>query len=84
MDILGGAGLVAGRPRGAFYGLVKLAGGSESALEFARRLLIEQGVAVVPGGTFGPSTERMVRVAFTIEDDRFRECWGCVGASRAF
>lgn len=73
MDILGGAGLVAGRPGGAFYGLVKLGKGSESALEFARRLLIENGVAVVPGGTFGPSTERMVRVAFTIEDDRLAE-----------
>jgi aspartate/methionine/tyrosine aminotransferase len=30
-------------------------------------------VAVVPGDTFGPSTARMVRLAFTIEDERLRE-----------
>jgi arginine:pyruvate transaminase len=35
--------------------------------------LIEEAVAVVPGDTFGPSTARMIRLAFTIEDDLLAE-----------
>jgi aspartate aminotransferase/aminotransferase len=73
MDVLGRTGMVAGHPRGAFYGLVKISERHGSALEFARALLLEKGVAVVPGDTFGASTSRMVRVAFTIEDERLRE-----------
>ena len=73
MNVLGPTGMVAGHPRGAFYGLVKLGDRHASALDFARKLLIEEGVAVVPGDTFGPSTNRMVRLAFTIADDRLTE-----------
>jgi aspartate/methionine/tyrosine aminotransferase len=72
-SILGQTGKVAGRPCGAFYGLVKLGDHHASALEFARKLLIDEAVAVVPGDTFGPSTSRMIRLAFTIEDDRLAE-----------
>ena len=72
-SILGQTGMVAGRPRGAFYGLVKLGDHHANALEFARKLLIEEAVAVVPGDTFGPSTSRMIRLAFTIEDGRLAE-----------
>ena len=73
MNVLGSTGMVAGHPRGAFYGLVKLRDSHGSALEFARKLLIEESVAVVPGDTFGPSTSRMIRLAFTIEDERLTE-----------
>lgn len=73
LDILGPTGLTAGNPRGAFYGLVKLPNPQISALDFARKLLSERGVAVVPGDTFGPSTARMVRIAFTIEDSLLTE-----------
>ena len=73
MNVLGPHGIVAGYPRGAFYGLVKLGDGHPSALDFARKLLIEEGVAVVPGDTFGASTSRLIRLAFTIEDGRLTE-----------
>jgi aspartate/methionine/tyrosine aminotransferase len=73
VEVIGPTGMMAGHPRGAFYGLVKLGRSEPSALDFARRLLLEQGVAVVPGDTFGPSTARMVRLAFTIADDRLAE-----------
>jgi aspartate aminotransferase/aminotransferase len=73
LDILGPDGLAAGNPQGAFYGLVNLTKSNGSALEFARSLLLERGVAVVPGDTFGPSTARMVRIAFTIEDGQLAE-----------
>lgn len=73
LDILQPSGLVAGNPRGAFYGLVKIPNAQMTALNFARRLLLEHGVAVVPGDTFGPGTGRMVRIAFTIEDSLLAE-----------
>jgi aspartate/methionine/tyrosine aminotransferase len=72
-DILGPTGLIAGYPRGAFYGLMKLANPDMTALDFARKLLMEQSVAVVPGDTFGSSTAQMVRIAFTIEDNLLAE-----------
>ena len=73
VEIIGPTGMMASHPQGAFYGLVKLPNAEPNALEFARRLLLDQGVAVVPGDTFGPSTARMIRLAFTIEDERLRE-----------
>jgi aspartate aminotransferase/aminotransferase len=73
LKVLGPTGMVAGHPRGAFYGLVKLGDRHASALDFARKLLLEEGVAVVPGDTFGASTSRMIRLAFTIEDERLTE-----------
>jgi aspartate aminotransferase/aminotransferase len=73
LNVLGPTGMVAGYPRGAFYGLVKLGDQHASALDFARKLLLEEGVAVVPGDTFGASTSRMIRLAFTIEDERLTE-----------
>jgi aspartate/methionine/tyrosine aminotransferase len=68
LDVLGPTGAVAARPGGAFYGLIHIGDEAESALAFAKRLLSESGVAVVPGETFGASTARMVRLAFTIDD----------------
>src|SRR5262249_43940033 len=65
-------GAIAARPGGAFYGLVHIDEEAESALAFAKRLLVEGGVAVVPGDTFGASTARMVRLAFTIDDANLR------------
>ncbi len=73
LDVLGPTGAIAARPRGAFYGLVDIPGGAESALAFAKRLLIERGVAVVPGDTFGAATARMVRLAFTTDDSSLRQ-----------
>lgn len=73
LNVLGPTGAIASRPQGAFYGLVRINDRYPNALEFARSLLNEHGVAVVPGGTFGESISRMVRIAFTIDDDRLAE-----------
>ena len=72
LDVLGPTGAVAARPSGAFYGLVHIGDKAESSLAFAKRLLLEGGVAVVPGDTFGLSTARMVRLAFTIDETDLR------------
>ena len=72
LEVLGPTGTIAARPGGAFYGLVHIGDEAESALAFAKHLLVEGGVAVVPGDTFGASTARMVRRAFTIDDADLR------------
>jgi aspartate/methionine/tyrosine aminotransferase len=70
---LGQTGAIAARPRGAFYGLVEIPKDAEHALAFAKQLLVERAVAVVPGDTFGASTARMVRLAFTTDDASLRQ-----------
>jgi aspartate/methionine/tyrosine aminotransferase len=72
LDVLGPTGAIAARPHGAFYGLVHIPAGAANALAFAKRLMIERGVAVVPGDTFGSTTARMVRLAFTTDDASLR------------
>lgn len=72
-EIMEPTGLMASRPKGAFYGLVKLGDRHSSALQFSKDLLVAEGVAVVPGDTFGPGTARMVRLALTTPQDRLAE-----------
>jgi aspartate/methionine/tyrosine aminotransferase len=69
-DQLERAGVDFVRPRGAFYVMVSVGGDSWA---FARRLLEEQEVAVVPGSAFGPSGESYVRVSLCIEPDVLTE-----------
>ena len=75
LDVLGNTGLLPVVPAGAFYGLVDITNrhATQGSLAFAKRLLQEKNVAVVPGITFGPSCDRYVRVAFTTADDALTE-----------
>lgn len=73
VDVFGKSGLLPMVPEGAFYGLVDISRTGLKSLEFAKRFLLERNVATVPGITFGPSCDRYVRVAFTIEGERLRE-----------
>lgn len=72
LDVFGGTGLLPAAPEGAFYALVDISGTGKDSVAFAKEFLLSAGVATVPGITFGLSTDRMVRVAFTIEDGRLR------------
>jgi aspartate/methionine/tyrosine aminotransferase len=62
MELLDGEGIGYVRPRGAFYLMVDTSPAGDS-LQFARRLLMEEHVATVPGSAFGPGGEGMVRVS---------------------
>ncbi len=73
LDVLGNTGLLAMAPAGSFYALVGIGERHASSVEFAKAFLLEENVATVPGITFGPSCDRMVRVAFTIAEDNLRE-----------
>jgi aspartate aminotransferase len=54
---------MAARPGGAFYMLARVSATGMSGTDFAKRLLIEHGVAVAPGETFGPGGSGMVRIS---------------------
>jgi len=58
-------GLPCHSPRGAFYAFPSIAGTGLSSMDFAKRLLHEQKVAVVPGTAFGPSGAGFVRASFS-------------------
>ena len=60
-------------PEGAFYIMVDIKKTGLSSDEFADRLLEKKGVAVVPGGTFGPSSDRFIRIAFTPPKAEFKK-----------
>ena len=60
-------------PAGAFYALVDISRTGQDSLAFCKRLLAEKSVAAVPGITFGPLSDRYIRIAFTINDAALRK-----------
>ncbi len=64
------AGLPSVRPDGAFYLFVDVRGTGLSSREFARQLLEEEKVAVVPGDAFGPGGEGFVRCSYATSLER--------------
>ncbi len=60
------------KPEGAFYAFPKIPL-KMSSEEFAERLLVEKGVAVVPGNAFGESGEGYVRMAYAVRFDKLKE-----------
>ena len=57
-------GLDCYEPRGAFYAFPSIRRFGLTSEQFAERLLMEERVAVVPGGAFGPSGEGHVRCSY--------------------
>jgi arginine:pyruvate transaminase len=64
----GVAGLRVARPAAGMFSLVDVRSVSPSGEAFARRLLEEQGVAVMPGESFGRSTAGWLRLSLTQPD----------------
>jgi aspartate/methionine/tyrosine aminotransferase len=73
VDMLGISGRLPVIPAGAFYALVDISRSGQDSLSFCKRLLEAKSVAAVPGITFGPQSDRYIRIAFTIGDDDLRE-----------
>ena len=57
------AGLLISVPRGAFYILADVSGAGEDTVALARSLVLDHGVAVAPGATFGPGGGATVRLS---------------------
>ena len=69
-------------PAGAFYALVDVSQAGTNSLDTAKAALLEASVAVVPGITFGPASDRYVRIAYTIADQIWpKACAGCALSS---
>jgi LL-diaminopimelate aminotransferase len=66
------AGFDLPKPAAAMYLWVPLPAGVQSG-PWARRLLLEQGVSVLPGQSLGPGGEGFFRVALTTTEGRLRE-----------
>ncbi|HEV2150514.1 MAG TPA: aminotransferase class I/II-fold pyridoxal phosphate-dependent enzyme [Longimicrobiaceae bacterium] len=72
------AGLELEAPRATMYLWVPLPQGVSSE-PWARRLLLEQGVAVTPGASLGSGGEGFFRIALTCTEDRLREAARRIG-----
>jgi LL-diaminopimelate aminotransferase len=72
------AGFEAEAPLATMYLWVPLPEGIESA-EFARQVMEDQGVVVLPGSAFGASAEGYFRVALTVGEARLEEAAARLG-----
>lgn len=66
-------GLICHKPNGAFYVFPSIKKTGLSSMEFSRRLLKEEKVAVVPGTAFGSSGEGYIRISYASSLDKLKE-----------
>ena len=59
-------GLPCHQPAGAFYAFPSIRHTGLSSVEFCRRLLEEESIAIVPGNAFGEAGEGHVRMAYAV------------------
>lgn len=72
-------GLSVADPDGAFYVFPDIRPSGLSSLEFAERLLHEEGVAVVPGSVFGAQGEGYVRCSYATSVAQLEEALARIG-----
>jgi len=58
-------------PKGAMYLMVDIRATGLTGDEFANKLLDERQIAVMPGESFGASAAGHLRIAMTVEDEKF-------------
>jgi aspartate/methionine/tyrosine aminotransferase len=73
VQLLEDEGLFLTRPRGTFYVMADIARSGLDSYELARRLLVERGVAVAPGETFGDAARSAVRLSLASSPETIRE-----------
>jgi len=66
-------GLTCFNPKGAFYLFPSIKSTGLSSMDFAKQLLAEQRVAVVPGTAFGPCGEGYIRCCYATSMDELKE-----------
>jgi hypothetical protein len=80
LDGLNAIGLRTFEPRGAFYAFPEITSATGLSSEaFARGLLEEERVAVIPGSAFGPSGEGHVRACYATSYEDLEEALGRIG-----
>ncbi|MEX0863927.1 MAG: aminotransferase class I/II-fold pyridoxal phosphate-dependent enzyme [Acidimicrobiia bacterium] len=73
LEILGSFEVPAMTPEGAFYVWIDISGAGTDDISFAKRLIDESLVAVVPGTTFGPNGGRYIRISLATAPDELYE-----------
>ena len=73
VEMLSDSGLLASRPHGAFYVMATIGPAQVGDVEFCRRLIVDEGVAVAPGVGFGPAARGMVRISLATDEDHLVE-----------
>jgi len=66
-------GLKCLKPQGAFYLFPSIKNTGLSSMDFSRKLLEEEKVAVVPGTAFGSSAEGYIRISYASSLDNLKE-----------
>jgi LL-diaminopimelate aminotransferase len=74
-DALAEIGVNVTPPKGTIYVWAPVPDGHTSA-SYCELVLEESGVAISPGGAYGPNGEGFFRISLTIDDDRLREAVG--------
>jgi len=72
-------GLKCNLPQGAFYVFPCIKSTGSSSMEFSRKLLDEQKVAVVPGTAFGDCAEGYIRISYASSMDNLKEALRRIG-----
>ena len=70
---LNSLGLRCQRPQGAFYVFPSIKSTGLNSLDFSRKLLEEEKVAVVPGTAFGARSEGYIGISYACSMDNLRE-----------
>jgi len=73
VELLERHGLAIARPRGTFYVLARVDAPGSDTYAFARRLLLEERVAVAPGQTFGSAGSGLVRLSLASPPEAISE-----------
>ena len=79
VDGFNAIGLETFEPRGAFYAFPRITSTGLDSETFARGLLEEEHVAVIPGGAFGPSGEGHVRACYATSYEKLEEALVRIG-----
>jgi arginine:pyruvate transaminase len=76
-ETLGGSNVIKPlMPEGGMFILLDVAATGLSGEEFARKLLRDKHVAVMPGSSFGENAKDFVRLSLTVPDETLREAVG--------
>ena len=70
---LNDVGMTCHMPQGAFYVFPSIKVTGESAMDFAKNLLLKQKVALVPGDAFGQGYTQHVRISYAASYDNLKE-----------
>jgi len=76
---LNSVGLKCHVPQGAFYAFPSIKNTGLSSMDFSRRLLEEQKVAVVPGTAFGANGEGYIRISYASSMENLKEALNRIG-----